>query len=269
MEKLLKHGYIVYNRICINGKICYLLSQTKRGDWFLIKVDLPELAEIEIQLEDDLNLNPDIFTNLPQASCYKCSLNGSAFVCNELMCITTPKSEQTFILEKSRMLTKLTNFNNYPIMLLSAILSNPKQVENLIFETNKNLEKTTFELLHKEQANLQKSVQELDTKVKALGNYISFLEKNIQGDINKVEDAYDKFKDVDLEKLTPEGKELYNTIVTSLTEKKDILNQGIEKIAEAQTLSKSIQNITEEIDTIVDPSLEQAIKSSGKVLSEN
>lgn len=282
MEKLLRHGYLIDRRVYVGTVPNYFMAKTRLGDPVFIRINDPQYRatfpvfpninpnDVQMEKKTSVILVPqDVKMGILQ--CLNYDICGAAFICNDSICITerktgtTPKNT-TFVDENFVLRSGNIPFNGarvgrslvaYPIVNLSEILSDPRASEERISLASQEIIKNAFDRLESYNQDFIDSIIILQNQSNNLTQLVREVEQNMDRDIQQLEKAYNKIKDISPDHLSDEDQATYYTIQRELRNLKELQIKFINAIANSMNTSGMIRMISSELRSYIDPILNQ------------
>ena len=278
MERLLKNKILVRSRIYSGYTIAYFLAVNLAGDRFLIRLDIPKYKDsfptIEHLSPDDIHLGTSVHSQTTQIGALECldyHMCGAAFMCSDSLCIATENDtsthgdlkEETFVFNGKNIIGGVLGSSAvaYPIVSLSALLDDPDKMNEKISDYTSLLQQRSFVRINNGQTALADAVQKLQKKVNDLQTFAGIVENDMTTKIGEISNEYEQLKSTDPDQLPSDGRERYDMIMRSLAEKKEIQRRALAKLGDVQGLTVTIDNITREIDILMDPTVNEVMQN--------
>ena len=280
MEKLLRNGYLVKSRIYGPSKIAYFLVKSKLGDCFFVKIDDPRYQDtfpsVEYSGLDDIQMSKSTVAVIPQqtrvgaSECLEYGICGAAFVCNTSVCVSQPGAEptlDTFVFNSNRNIPSAMLGNSsvgYPIVNLSTLLKSPQEMEGKIEGASKALLREGRVRSLTLQDQLKTSVDQLETKIAELRRFSQVADDGLNEDIEKLETTFSGWSGIDPDQISVEDRDRYDVLVKSLSQKKELRLKTWAKLGDVQNLTKIIDGLTKEIDSVMNPVVDEVLSGLGQ-----
>lgn len=279
MEKLLHNGYVIKSRLYKNGKVKYLVACSRRGDKFIIKLDnkeykltFPQLSEDDCEFQKgDKVMSVPQQTKMSTMKCLDYDVCGAAFICNDDMCVTERQgdienlhfSEKSYYAEGLKVKTLGEGLNVYPIVKLSSILEDPCAMESKIFKVSEQLHCQVYDKMTEQYEAAVNTVKDLEKKLKCLNGVVYKVDKELDRDICKLNEIYEKFAGQEYCNLCEEDKKIYTGVLKSLLKKKKLRCELLECISKLYTCVCELEYTSRKIERDMDPLLEELVCSLG------
>lgn len=221
MEKLLKYGYVIESLVYKENKLYYFLVKTRLGDRALIEIDnihyrdsfpiITTRNTIQLKSKSNIKIIPQTIS-MGVEQCLNYDVCGTAFICNDNICISSANQEENYVLQSTNNLTGI-----YPVVPLSVVLSKPVEIEEKIAKILEDPFKKVEmhrEYLDKTLYNLQKETINL--------------KENLNKQITELENAYNSIKHISPETLPDKSQADYYAIQKLLADKKTLRNKLVD-----------------------------------------
>lgn len=272
LERLMSHGYLVQYRLYDGRALLYLFAQTRAGDTFLIRLDLPQsqtgLGQVpEIQME-----RRPVLAVVPQEikvgalQCLNYDICGAAFICDGNLCLAERPNngigdqvrvvEEQFALKSSIAGAHLgKSIVAYPVVQLSDLLADPDGYETRIADASRVMADLGYEVVGQDAQNFLQSLDELRDKVVGLTRLSNDLRSDLDQQIEELTELYSRVRQLHPSDLPDEQQSRYYMLLKSLADKKAQRRQFIDAVANAHRSSELVERISREIDSQLEPAL--------------
>jgi len=277
MDRLLREGFLIEYQLYEGGKLSYFLTSTKRGDRALIQIDSTAYLSTFQQIVGScpLQLRRSTVTLVPQTTklgalrCLEYDICGVAFICDESLCVSTHEGDEptelNFIFQGDRAGRLGHTLVALPIVKLSFVLEKPKEAEEQIALASEELYKASLEKLQEQHREAKETLDRLASRVVALRKFTDEFISSLDGDIKELSEMYTKLGDLSPDELSEQKRNVYYTVLRGLAEKKSLRARLTDSVSSAYSSVKQVQATVDEIDRLIDPLIEEFVKTKGKV----
>lgn len=272
LEKLLANGYLVQYRLYDGQSLLYLMTLTRAGDTFLIRVDLPQertglgrVPEVQIERRPVLTVVPQEI-KVGALQCLNYDICGAAFVCDGNLCLAERPNggleEQVQLVEEQFALKSPIDgvrlgrsIVAYPVVQLSDLLADPKGYEDRLADASHAMANLGYEVLSQDTRSFLQALDQVRDNVIELATFSKNLSTDLDQDIEKLTEVYSDIRNLHPGDLPDDQQARYYLLLKTLADKKTQRRQLIDAVANAHQAANLVRSVPAEIHAQIDPFL--------------